>query len=327
MLDVFFTVDVEVWCGSWQNLDVRFPRAFQQYVYGKTQQGEYGLRYILKQLREHDLLGVFFVEPLFATRFGLEPLAEIVSLIREFDQEVQLHLHTEWVSESLVPLIEEANRKRQFLRYFSLEEQTTLIAAGIQLVERAGGGKVNAFRAGSFGFNRESLSALAANHIVFDTSYNASMFGLDSGVLPGQALFEPIECDKVIEYPMTVFDDGTAKLRHVQLGACSSKEIEGLLWQALESERKAFVMLSHNFELLNGAKDRPDSIMIKRFSDVCHFLDKNRDSFRMRGFQNLEPNIVSTQPLVLTSPLWKTGHRMFQQAIRYRYGLPVYEQY
>jgi hypothetical protein len=320
MLDVFFTVDVEIWCGGWHDIDARFPAAFQKYIYGKTPHGEYGLRYQLQQLQEYGLSGVFFVEPLFATRFGLEPLTEIIGLIKEYGQEVQEHLHTEWVSESHIPLIEHASPKRQFLRQFSVEEQTALICAGKDLIERAGGGQANAFRAGSFGFNRASLSALAANNIAFDSSYNATMFGPDSGVAPGRKLFEPIACDGIAEYPMTVFEDGTGKQRHVQLGACSSQEIEGLLWQALASGRKAFVMLSHNFELLNATRDQPDWIMVRRFSALCRFLEKNKDSFRTRGFHGLQPDVVSAQPLPLTSPLWKTGHRMVQQALRRRYG-------
>jgi len=320
MLNVFFTVDVEIWCGGWHDIDARFPRAFQQYVYGKTPQGEFGLRYKLKQLKDRGLLGVFFVEPLFATRFGLDPLAEIIGLIQEYGHEVQEHLHTEWVSESTEPLIALAKPKRQFLRQFSLQEQITLIGAGKRLIERAGGGVVSAFRAGSFGFNRASLTAMAANQIAYDSSYNASMFGPDSGVMPGQAIFDPIQCDGVIEYPMTVFDDGTGKLRHVQLGACSNRELEGLLLQALETGRKSFMMLSHNFELLNTSHDRADLTMVKRFDKLCRFLDANRDLFRTSGFQDLAPDIVSQQPPVLTSPLWKTGHRMCQQAMRRRYG-------
>ncbi len=320
MLDVFFTVDVEIWCGGWNNIDEKFPRAFQQYVYGQTPTGEYGLRYTVKQLQEHGLLGVFFIEPLFATRFGLEPLAEIVGITRDHVQEVQLHMHPEWVDESHKPLIEQANGKRQFMRDFSLAEQTSLIAAGINLIEKAKGGRVNAFRAGSFGLNRDTLLALAANQVSFDSSYNASMFGPDSGIMPGQTLIEPLECDGVYEYPMTVFNDGTRSLRHVQLGACSMREMEGLLWQALGSKRKSFLILSHNFELLNGAKDRADEVMIKRFRDLCRFLDRNRDCFRMRGFQGLAPALASTQPAPLNSSIWKTGHRMLEQIVRRRYG-------
>ncbi|SFO15866.1 polysaccharide deacetylase family protein [Nitrosospira briensis] len=318
MIDVFLTVDVEVWCDGWDDIDAKFPSAFQRYIYGHTSRGDYGLPYQLHQLQEYGLTGVFFVEPLFSTRFGLEPLSEIISLVRERGHEIQLHLHTEWVDESSVPLLDNITGKKQFLRYFSLEEQTILIRTGMKLIESAGGRNVNAFRAGSFGFNRETLLALATNRITFDSSYNASMFGLDSGVSPEIPLVEPVKCEGVYEYPMTVFDGGTGSLRHVQLTACSSREMESLLWQALESGRKAFVILSHNFELLNSAMNRPDDIVVARFRKLCAFLDRHRDCFRVRGFRGLTPLPVLTQPAPLTSPIWRTGLRMLEQGLRRR---------
>jgi len=74
-------------------------------------------------LRDHGIPGTFFVEPLFATRFGSQPLQEIVGLVRAGGQEVQLHLHTEWVDEARTPLLPGARAKRQYLHHFSLEEQ------------------------------------------------------------------------------------------------------------------------------------------------------------------------------------------------------------
>jgi hypothetical protein len=315
MLDVFLTVDVEVWCNGWEDLDAKFPGAFRRYIYGSTPKGDYGLPYQLRQLRDYGLTGVFFVEPLFSTRFGPEPLMEILDLIREEDHEIQLHLHTEWVDESNRPLLDNVSRKRQYLRYFSLEEQTILIQAGVRLIESAGAPRVNAFRAGGFGFNRDTLRALNANQITFDSSYNASMLGQDSGVSPEMSLVEPIECEGVYEYPMTVFDGGLGGLRHAQLTACSYQEMEGLLWQSLESGRKAFVILSHNFELLNPAMDRPDEIVIERFHKLCSFLDRHRDCFRVRGFHGLMPVSVPLQPAPLTSPVWKTGFRILEQGL------------
>ena len=70
MMDVFLTVDVEVWCDGWDDIDAKFPDAFQRYIYGPTSRGDYGLPYQLRQLQDHGLTGVFFVEPLFSTRFG-----------------------------------------------------------------------------------------------------------------------------------------------------------------------------------------------------------------------------------------------------------------
>jgi hypothetical protein len=178
---------------------------------------------------------------------------------------------------------------------------------------------VKAFRAGSFAFNKDSLGALAANGITFDSSYNASMFGADSGVMPGATLVEPVECDGIIEYPMTVYNDGTRALRHAQLTSCSWRELEGLLWQALESQRQAFVILSHSFELLNQAKNRPDDVVVRRFQKLCEFLDKNRDCFQTKSFRDLGVTTVDIQPAPLSSPLWKTGARTFEQLYRRRY--------
>lgn len=319
MLRVFLTVDVEIWCDGWSNLDEIFPSAFRSYVYGPTPKGDFGLPFTLKLFKEHGLTGVFFVEPLFSTRFGQQPLAEIVGLLRDASQEIQLHLHTEWVDESIEPLLSRINGKRQHLRYFSLEEQTLLIDAGKRLLLQAGGGHIDAFRAGSFGFNKNTLLALRANNISFDSSYNATAFGLDSGVLPGVTIVDAAECEGIYEYPMTVFNDGTRSLRHAQLTACSYEEMEGLLWQALETGRNSFVILSHNFELLNEAKTRPDAVVVERFRKLCSFLDRNRDSFRVCGFDGLQAQVGLSQPPPLASPLWKTGRRMIEQAYRRRY--------
>src|SRR5207247_8136610 len=122
---------------------------------------------------------------------------------------------------------------------------------------------------------RNTLRALLANAIEFDCSYNACMFARDSGVVPVTDMLDTFMCDGICEYPMTVFNDGTRSLRHAQLGACSFAELEGLLWQALKAGRNSFVILSHNFELLNPAKDRVDDVVVRRFRKLCSFLDRN----------------------------------------------------
>ena len=319
MLNVFFTVDVEIWCDGWNDLDKKFPDAFQRYVYGPTPWGNYGLPATLDLLQAHGLKGVFFVEPLFSTRFGRQPLADIIGLLHEASQDIELHLHTEWVDESISPLLAAIEGKRQHLRYFSLADQRTLIEAGARLLQQSGGGAVHAFRAGSFGFNKDTLVALRENNIFIDSSYNAAAFGIDSGVCPGVCVVDTVHCEGVTEYPMTVFSDGTGTLRHAQLTACSFQEIESLLWQALESRRRSFVILSHNFELLNQAKTRPDFVAVDRLRKLCSFLDRNRDSFRTCGFKDQPPEPEQAQPFPLNSTLWRTGQRIVEQVYRRRY--------
>ena len=52
MVNVFLTIDVEIWCNGWDNLDKNFSEAFQQYIYGTTPKGDYGLPIQLKMLQD-----------------------------------------------------------------------------------------------------------------------------------------------------------------------------------------------------------------------------------------------------------------------------------
>jgi hypothetical protein len=137
MLNVFFTIDVEVWCGGWHNLDAKFPRAFERHIYGRTAQGDFGMPYQLRVMNDHGLTSVCFVEPLFSCRFGAQPLSEIVGLVNEAGHENQLHMHPEWVDEAREPLLEGVTAKRQHLRYYSAAEQTSLIGSGLKMMAAA----------------------------------------------------------------------------------------------------------------------------------------------------------------------------------------------
>jgi hypothetical protein len=316
MVNVFLTVDTEIWCNGWKNLDAEFPDAFRRYVYGPTKHGDYALPIQFEILRDHGLKAVFFVEPLFSARFGKEPLAEIVGLVNEAGQEIQLHAHTEWIDEARRDDLPRIDHKRQHLRYFAREEQAQIIAAGLRYLREAGAEKINAFRAGSFGFNADTLPALRANGVPFDSSYNPTQFGADSGVATGRVLRGPLTSEGITEYPMTCFDDGRGKLRHTQLGACSFQEMSNMLLQAAEKEYSSFVILSHNFEMLNSTKTRPDHIVTRRFRRLCEFLARHRDLFEVRGFHGLNPGANSPDKPLLHSNVLATGFRTAEQLWR-----------
>jgi hypothetical protein len=272
----------------------------------------------LQLLNDHGLRGTFFVETLFATRFGLDPLSEIVGLIKDSGQEIQLHIHSEWVDEAAA---QRGTRlpKRPQLRLFSATEQVELVAKAAELMHSAGAPAPNAFRAGSFAFTLDTLRAVAAHGLAFDSSYNAAHFGLESGLLPGTIVSEPVRTHGIVEYPMTVFRDGFNELRHTQLGACSASELETVLWRALEQGRKSVVLLSHGFELLNQRKSGLDRIVLRRMERLCRFLAENPDCFNVRGFHGLTPKCVEEQGAPLTCSLWQTGHRAAEQLCRRAY--------
>jgi len=291
--------------------------AFDRYVHGRTQDGKsVGLSFLVRLLNEYGLHGVFFVEPLFSGRFGIGPLEEIIGIIREGGQEVQLHLHTEWANEAHERLLPHVTEKRQHLRDFSTVDQETLITAAARLIDMAGGGRPTAFRAGSFALNRDTLTVLPRCGIRIDSSYNATMLGATSGVAPGRLLTDVSLIGEVSEYPISVFVDGLGRQRHAQIGASSFEELTQALWAALEGGQRAFVIVFHNFELLNQAKTGRDAIVVRRFERLCRFLAENRESFRTRGFlaSNL-PEGTGTGPALRVTRA-ATGRRILEQLTR-----------
>ncbi|WP_204320123.1 hypothetical protein, partial [Klebsiella oxytoca] len=50
----------------------------------------------LEQLARHGLKACFFVDPMPALVYGLDPIRRVVGAILEAGQEVQLHLHPNW---------------------------------------------------------------------------------------------------------------------------------------------------------------------------------------------------------------------------------------
>lgn len=315
-LSVYLTVDVEIWCDGWSDIDTRFSNCFQQYIYGRTPEGCYGLPYQLELLNAHDLTATFFVEPLFTTRFGIEPLAEIIGLLQSSKQDVQLHLHTEWVDEARQALLDGSRIKRQFIKDFGLDDQIKLISLGADILMRAGAERPVAFRAGSFGFNVDTLKALEACQIPTDSSYNAAVLGPGSGVAPGEFLLGCEQIGSVLEVPMSVFRDGLGRMRHLQLTACSWPEFESYLWRAREAGQRSAVVLWHGSELLERSRHRKDPFVVSRLKRLCAFLDRHRNDFSVRTLGSQAPSPHPLRNDFLSMGTWPTAVRFFEQATR-----------
>lgn len=314
MVNIFITIDTEIWCDGWIDIDSKFPTAFKTYIYGPTPNGEYGLPIQLNILKDYGIKGIFFVEPLFSLRFGSQPLAEIVGLIQSNDQEVQLHIHPEWIDEAKEPIFNEYLNKSPFLRSFSLQKQKELIKLGKKLLMNTGVENISSFRAGSYAANNNTLKALAENDIFIDTSYN---FASDAGVAdiaPGLNLIQPAVFEDVTIYPVTFFKDRSPnKYRPLQLTACSTAEIEFILNYAFEQQWDSVVLVSHSFELLTPDKTKPNQLIVDRFVNLCKFLNSNRDRFQTCGMLDLQPNINKTHPKIPVSNPLRTLSRMLEQ--------------
>jgi len=308
-MDVFLTVDTEVWpiADGWPSKPLPADRAdFTQelrgYIYGDTPAGQFGLPYQVQLLARHGLQATYFVEPLFAERAGRSHLREIVDLIQARGQEVQLHIHTEWLGELRDALLPSAFR--QHIRQFDENEQAAIIARALDLLRISGAKDLCAFRAGNYGASLATLRALSRCGLRFDSSYNAAFLGSSCDMPTAHMVLQPRAMEGIVEYPVTVFSDPIGRLRHAQLCACSFGEIKEALNKGFQAGWDCFVIVLHSFELVRNVRDparrKPNWVTVRRFDKLCEFLANNRDRFSTRVFSDLPAN--RTPPATVNVP-------------------------
>jgi len=323
-LKVLITVDTEAWPRG--EAAPGGPDAFRRHIerdiYGRTPSGDFGVGYQIDVLNAHGLKGVYFVESMFPDAVGVEPLRDLVTLIQAKGQEVQLHLHTEWLKWLRDSVVALAGRTGQNMKDFSEDEQAALLARGLDNLRRAGATGVCAFRAGNYGADFATLRALARNEVTFDTSYNACYVGAACGIRLDPPLVQTKIVEGVYEVPISFFQDYPGHRRHAQLCAASFGELRQAISKAWEAGWDTFVIVSHSFELLRRNRDRipetPDPIVIKRYEKLCEFLGRNKDRFETAGFSDLEPASLvrsAAAPEIRTSVV-STALRVGAQLIR-----------
>jgi hypothetical protein len=252
----------------------------------------------------------------------LEPLRKIVTLIQAGGHEVQLHIHTEWLEHMSDSVL--SRKTGQNLKDFSEEEQTVLIARGLNNLRAAGVSSVCAFRAGNYGANFDTLRALARNGILFDTSHNTCYLDSDCGMPTPRPVLQPVQMNGVYEFPVSYFSDWPGHYRHAQLCACSWGELESALRDARRRAWYAFVVVLHSFELIRHGTTfaepaRADSIVIRRFERLCQFLADNRDKFQTAVFSDISPEAIrvvnGSGPLrsKLSSTVWRFAEQMVRR--------------
>lgn len=319
-LPVLITIDTEVWPHSptWQEegLEVDFERD----IIGRTTSGDFGIQYQLDVFARHGLRAVFLVEGLFADAVGPEPLERIVRKIYASDQEVQLHAHPEWLRH--LPQTGIPSEGRKYLHEFTLRDQATLLGRALSNLTAAGAMRVNAFRAGNYGANLDTLRALASLGIEFDTSHNPGYLGGACRLSEERMLLRPESLGGVMEYPVSYLLTFGGRVRHAQLMATSFSELRYLLEQAWIQRWQSVVIVSHSFELLDrrGAHVRargPDSIVVRRFEQLCAWLEAHRDRFVTRGFHGawLEPCTEQPEQAVVC-PVRYSASRVLEQSYR-----------
>lgn len=273
---VFLTVDTElIWRHHVNGLDVAtlYERSFEP--------AGVGVSYQLARFREDGLKATFFVDPMPALVYGLDPIKRVVAAILEAGQQVQLHLHANWAGASL------DDRKaygRFNLPEYDRAEQQALIAGARELLIAAGAAPPVAFRAGSYAANGDTLDALAALGFAYDSSHNGSMQPWPGMIdLPPEQI-APIVHRGLIEVPVSLIEERPSKLRTFQICALSVAEMAAALDHAVAAEHATVTIVSHGFELANRGGTGPNAVHVRRFDALCALLEAHRDSLPTRHF-------------------------------------------
>lgn len=302
---VLLTVDTELTWGpyargaSWEeNLAVSFDPA------------GVGVPWQLQMLRRHNLKACFFVDPMPALVYGIEPIRRMVEPVLAAGQEVQLHLHPVWQSVA-EGVAEGANFE---LTRFDAEDQLDLIETACELLQEAGAPPPLAFRSGSYAADVRTLAALTQTGIGFDSSHNGSHHP-DPSALPLEPdLVGPADLGGLVEVPVTQIGDGRGRLRHLQLCAVSAEEIEAALRHALRERHPLVTLVSHSFELASRDGRRPNRTLCRRFERLCAFLSAQAESLPTAHFADLEVQPAPARAAPLPPRAWRRARRMAQQA-------------
>jgi peptidoglycan/xylan/chitin deacetylase (PgdA/CDA1 family) len=308
---VLLTVDTELTWGpysrgaSWQeNLELSFDPA------------GVGVPYQLEILQAHGLKACFFLDPMPAVAYGIEPVRRMVEPILAAGQEVQLHIHPVWRSISRGV----AAGADFELTCFDGDTQRGLIAEARDLLVEAGAPAPIAFRSGSYAANEQTLEALSSLGIRYDSSHNGSQHPYPSALPLPRNLIGPVEIGGVVEIPVSQIEALPGKLRHMQLCALSIRELREALNHAAARNHPVTTLVSHSFELATRGGLRANKALCRRFEALCSFLAENRDSLPTAHFTDLADLELGGSVLPLPPRRTRTAGRMVEQlwsSIRY----------
>lgn len=302
---VFLTVDTELmWRHHAAGLDI------DMIAERSLEPAGVGIGYQLRMLAEHDLKAVFFVDPMPAVAYGIDPIRRVVGAILEAGQEVQLHLHPNWAAASA----EDRTKHASFeLIDFTLAEQRELIRAASDLLVAAGAQRPVAFRSGSYSASDDTLTALAELGFRYDSSHNGSEHPWPSAIGLPQRQVAPTEHRGIIELPVTLIEDKRGHLRHFQICALSTTEMRDALDHAVRADHVAATIVSHGFELANRAGTRPNAVHVHRFEALCRMLAERRGALVTSHFTGLSTLPLDRDDQPLGPSLIRTRIRQAQQ--------------
>lgn len=269
---------------------------------------------IAHQMAVMDAAGIkatFFVDPLPALVWGQSAIDRVVQPILERGHDVQLHCHSEWLA--LAPDNDLSDHTGRNIKDFPLADQQRILSYGADVLERAGAPRPVAFRAGNYGANDDTLRALAAIGIAYDSSFPAGL-ACDCAISGDLGDCRPHRRDGVVEVPIAAIA-ARGGYRHAQVTSVSAQEMVAGIAHAARNDWPAFVLVSHSFELFDRKRGVPNRVVARRFAHLCEAIGRMDGIDPAATLADLSVD-AALAPLSLLppSPL-RTARRYAEQAL------------
>ena len=244
---VLLTVDTELrWDrhvsgASWQeNLALSFDPA------------GVGVGYQLGRLAAHGLKACFFVDPMPALVYGIEPIRLMVGHPGRPGSQLHLTLvadgipvrrpaSTDRPSQSSAPPGPSVGPERPSVAFFG------------ELSRRHGDPR-----------------SVAATGIRYDSSHNGSHHPDPSALPLDPRRIAPALLEGLVEIPVTQIEHRPGRLRHLQICAVSFDEMRAALIHAADEDHPVVAIVGHSFELATRGGERPNPVLA-RGREMCGF--------------------------------------------------------
>src|SRR5262249_3622322 len=134
---------------------------------------------------------------------------------------------------------------------YGASAQAALLKEGLAILERCGvpAREIGAFRAGHFGANNDTWAAMRAAGLVLSCNCNLCYLPKNCRIrwqAPANTLFSAT--GGVWELPVSNFDEGGGRYRHLQITAISFEEMKHFLDEAIRCRIPHVTIVTHPFE-------------------------------------------------------------------------------
>jgi hypothetical protein len=287
--EVCITVDTEFSIAGALTRPDRYRPVSGPPVYGLIGGREHGLGFLLDCLGAHGLAATFFVECLNPSYFGDRPMGRVVERLLAAGQDVQMHLHPEWLYFRDPRWIERVATMRPrpngSCAGRSIDELIEFMRLGRDAFERWGAPAPVALRTGSFHVDRLVYRAMTAMGLRLASNVGLAVYRARDPALHLRGGMHWI--NGVLEVPVLTYTERVGHWHRPRLLSplsTSWPEMRALLWAARRAGISPVVLITHPFEFIKSADLQftrivRNRIVQRRFAALCRFLAEHAAEF------------------------------------------------